>query len=287
VTGARTAFAALPEAPICTEAFEGPIQDLLRRLDEGDLEITAVAVAAVVDQYVAHVHLLPPGHRVLEALSELLVVAAQLLLTKSRALLPREAAAAADDGLVAGQTLEERLAEYRRYRDAAARLAERLARGERAFVRTAPPVLPPPAPRPLESAEPELLARALQRLLATRPPVPDSGPATPPRITLAECIRQVRRAVRGGGRITFSLLTATIVSRTELITTFLAILELHRARAIRLEQDGLFGEIWVVATDELDAHPDPLDDRDHGDRQGEPSHLGGLAETAVAAVDGP
>lgn len=253
MTGARTAFAALPAAAISTEAFEGSIQDLLRLLDQGVLEITAIAVAQVVDQYQAHVHLLPYGPRVLEALSELLVVAAQLLLSKSRALLPRETVHAAHDGELDGQSLEERLAEYRRYREAAARLAERLARGERAFVRVAPPVVPPPAPRPLDSAEPEQLARALQRLLATRPPAPASDPQSTPRITLAECIDQVCRAVRECGRITFSGLTADCASRSELITTFLAILELHRAQAIRLEQEGLFGEIWLV--DGAETHP--------------------------------
>ena len=246
LTGARPALAPLPAAAIRVEGFEGPLELLLHLLDQRQLEITAISLVAVTDQYLAYVRLLPAGPPALEALAEFLVVAAHLLLLKSRALLPRERAATAADDEVDAETLEQRLAEYRHYRAAAARLGERQERGERAFSRQAPPPLPPAPPPRLEAAAPEQLAQALQRLLAARAPAQQGPqPAPAPRVTLAERIREVHAAVETHGRVSFAWLAAGCASRADLIITFLAILELYRAREIGLEQDALFGEIWL------------------------------------------
>jgi chromatin segregation and condensation protein Rec8/ScpA/Scc1 (kleisin family) len=90
---------------------------------------------------------------------------------------------------------------------------------------------------------PEQLAAALQRQLAARAPAAE--PAAPPRVTLGERIEQVRRAVAEYGAVSFSWLAGGCESRGELIITFLAVLELYRARLVLLEQGGLFGEIWL------------------------------------------
>jgi segregation and condensation protein A len=246
VPGAKAAFAPLPAAEIKVPGFAGPFEVLLRLLDEGSLEITEVSLLAVTEQYLAFLRLLPKGAYRLDCLAEFLVVGAQLLVLKSRALLPRREAPPAEEAPLDEAALAARLAEYRRYRDAALRLRERLERGDRAFARQAPPPLPPPGPPPrLERAAPELLAAALQRLLAARAPAGPEPPA-PPRVTLAERIEEVRRAVVAGGPLTFSWLAGGCESRADLIITFLAVLELYRARAIRLAQDELFGEIWLT-----------------------------------------
>jgi segregation and condensation protein A len=246
VPAGRTAFAALPPAPIRTEGFDGPLELLLHLLDAGDLEITAIALAAVTDQFLAFVRLLPEDTPRLDFLAEFLVVGAQLLVMKSRALLPREAEPVASDGELDEATLEARLAEYRRFREAAARLAERQDRGERAFPRQAHPPSPPPAPPPqLDAAEPVHLARALQRLLALRTRRPE--PPVVPRVSLAERIVEVLAAVARRERVTFGWLAAGCLTRADLIITFLAVLELYRKRQIALEQDDLFGEIWVAS----------------------------------------
>jgi segregation and condensation protein A len=90
---------------------------------------------------------------------------------------------------------------------------------------------------------PEQLAAALQRLLAARAPAAE--PLAPPRVTLGQRIEQVRQAVADYGAVSFSWLAGGCESRAELILTFLAVLELFRAGLVRLEQGGLFDEIWL------------------------------------------
>ncbi|HEU5317259.1 MAG TPA: segregation/condensation protein A [Chloroflexota bacterium] len=243
---AKTAYGSLSDAHLTVDGFDGSLELLLHHLDEGKLEITAISLASVADQYLATVRLLPHDTHKLDFLAEFLVIGAQLLVIKSRALLPREASRAADDESLDEQALEERLREYRRYREAAGQLGERQERGERAFHRTSPPPLPPKAPPPrLERAAPEHLAAALQRLLAVRLPAP-AAPEPPPRVTIGQRIDQVRRALRERGRVSFEWLAEDCQTRGELIVTFLALLELYRKWEIELEQDQLFGEIWIA-----------------------------------------
>jgi segregation and condensation protein A len=247
VPALKTAYAALSDAPLALDGFDGSLELLLHHLDEGKLEITAISLARVADQYLATVRLLPHAALKLDFLAEFLVVGAQLLVYKSRALLPREAARAGADETIDESLLEERLREYRRFREAAGQLGERQARGTRAFHRTAPPPLPPPAPPPkLERAAPEHLAAALQKLLAARAPRQDSVlPEPPPRVTIGERIEQIRTAIQRRGRVSFKWLADDCQTRGELIVTFLALLELYRKWEIGLEQEELFGEIWI------------------------------------------
>ena len=243
----KTAYSSLSSAPIAIEGFDGSLELLLHYLDDGKLEITAISLAAIADQYLATVRFLPHDSLKMDFLAEFLVVGAQLLVIKSRALLPREADRIDADDALDENALEERLREYRRFRQAAGQLGDRQARGERAFHRTAPPPLPPKAPPPrLERAAPEQLAAALQRLLATK--LPEAArPEPPPRITIGQRIEQVRRALRERGRVSFEWLAEDCLTRGELIVTFLALLELYRKWEIVIEQDDLFGEIWIGA----------------------------------------
>ncbi len=68
-------------------AFEGPLDLLLKLIEREELDITEIALAQVADQYLAHIRALEAPDP--NALSAFLVMAARLLLIKSRALLPR------------------------------------------------------------------------------------------------------------------------------------------------------------------------------------------------------
>src|SRR5215475_15297025 len=106
----------------------------------------------------------------LEACGEFLVLIAALLELKARALFPDETAELAElDPEEAAEELARRLAEYRRAKEAAAWLRERLAgQGDR-FFRLGPAPLAPKVETPLAPQDPEALARAL-RVLAQEPP---------------------------------------------------------------------------------------------------------------------
>src|SRR5687768_12502203 len=98
-------------------------------------------------------------------------------------------------------------------------------------------------------AAPEQLAAALQKMLAARLPQPSALPEPPPRVTIGQRIEQIRDAIARRGRVSFMWLAEDCETRGELIVTFLALLELYRKWEIGLEQDELFGEIWIAGAE--------------------------------------
>src|SRR5437867_13381537 len=102
-------------------AFEGPLDLLLRLIEREELDITTIALAKVANEYLTHVRGLDDPDPA--ALSAFLVIAARLLLIKSRALLPRAVAPRGpEEPIDEGEELARQLREYRRYKQAAALL---------------------------------------------------------------------------------------------------------------------------------------------------------------------
>src|SRR5262245_30660754 len=124
-------------------AFEGPLDLLLRLIEREELDITTIALAQVADAYLAQVRALDAPDPA--ALSAFLVIAAKLLLIKSRALLPRpEIPKGADESIDEGVELARQLREYQRYKQAAALLRAWEEQGHRSYARAAaPPALLP------------------------------------------------------------------------------------------------------------------------------------------------
>jgi segregation and condensation protein A len=102
------------------DVFEGPLDLLLRLIEREELDITLVSLALVADQFLAHIARLPDASAA--SLADFLAIGARLLVLKSRVLLPRPENEAASEEEDWGQDLVERLQEYRRYKEAAARL---------------------------------------------------------------------------------------------------------------------------------------------------------------------
>src|SRR5215212_2179637 len=122
-------------------AFEGPLDLLLKLIEREELDITEIALAQVADQYLAHVRALEQPEP--DALSSFLVLAARLLLIKSRVLLPRPPAAPGPgDPPDEAAELARQLREYQRYKQAAGLLRTWQADGRRSYLRAAPPIAP-------------------------------------------------------------------------------------------------------------------------------------------------
>jgi segregation and condensation protein A len=227
-----------------TAVFEGPLDLLLHLIESEDLDITAVSLIQVTDQYVA---LLRSQESIdLRALADFVAVGARLLFLKSRALLPRSPEQAADDAREAEEIaadLTAQLEEYRAFKSAASFLRELDEAGHRSFVRVAPP----PndwLPTGLENVTLKKLLRALSKALERLPPEepPERVPRQP--VNLAERRLSVLAAVkRRGGRLGFARLIAECRTRLEAIVTFLAVLDLLKSEELQAEQAASFGEI--------------------------------------------
>jgi segregation and condensation protein A len=199
--------------------------------------------------------------------SAFIAVASQLILIKSRALLPRgqEQASGEPESEIGDPEaqLRARLLLYRAYRDAGVRLAEDassragLFRREPAAAKASAAGGARPADAP--PADPAVLAAALSGLYRVAPPPPPPPEAIPRTITLAERASVIRRALLGAGPVVLQDLLMGVRDRVVVAVTFLAMLELVKRREVAVEQDAPWGPIVVRSTTEAERDGRALD----------------------------
>lgn len=231
------------ELELDLDAFEGPFDLLLTLVLREELRPGEVDVADVV---VTFCERLAELERLdLEACGEFLVLVGALLELKARELFPEEESELSElEPEEAAEELARRLEEYRRIREAAAWLVERLAAERDRFFRLGPAPLQPRLERRIAPQRPEALADAL-RALATEPPdvsLAHMGLRFPPVSLFLERLRAVLRRRR---RFDFDTEVAGL-SRVEQAVAFLALLELRKADEIAIEQAAPLAPIRVV-----------------------------------------
>jgi segregation and condensation protein A len=230
------------ELELDLDAFEGPFDLLLALVLKEELELRDVDLAGIVT---AFLEVLADREELdLDACGEFLVLISALLELKARALFPDEAAELAElDPEEAAEELARRLAEYRRAKEAAAWLRERLAGEGNRFFRVGPAPLAPKAETPLAPQEAETLALALRQLAQDPPQVSLSHMALrfPP---VSQFLERFRAVLRRRSRFDFDTQVQEL-TRLEQASAFLAVLELRRAGELAIEQAAPFAPIRV------------------------------------------
>lgn len=228
------------------DAFEGPFDLLLTLLLKEELEPREVDIAAIV---VSFVELLAQREELdLEACGEFLVLVSALLELKARGLFPDEAAELADlEPEEAAEELARRLAEYRRMKDAAAWLAERLAGEQDRWFRLGPAPLAPRGERRLAPQDAESLAATL-RALAAPPPNVSLGHMALRFPPVSQFVERFRALLSRRRRFDFDSEVGGL-SRVEQAVAFLALLELRKAGEVVLAQAAPFAPIRISGTD--------------------------------------
>ena len=234
------------ELELDLDAFEGPFDLLLTLVLKDELDLAEVDVAGIVLAFVEH--LAERDRLDLDACGEFLVLVAALLELKARGLFPEEDAELSElEPEEAAEELARRLAAYRRMKEAAGWLRNRLdSEGER-FFRLGPAPLAPKPERPLAPQDPERLAEVI-RLLAKDPPavsLQHMALRFPPVTLFLERFRAVLRRRR---RFDFDAEVAGL-SRVEQAVAFLALLELRRSNEIAIEQAAPFAPIRISRAD--------------------------------------
>src|SRR5580765_4097213 len=230
------------ELELDLDAFEGPFDLLLTLVMKEELDLAEVDVAGIVLTFVER--LAERGELDLEACGEFLVLVAALLELKARGLFPDEEAELSElEREEAAEELARRLAEYRRAKEAAAWLAERLQAESDRFFRLGPAPLAPRVERRLAPQEPEALVVAL-RALAEEPPAVSLAHLELRFPPVAQFLDRFRAVLRR--RRVFDL-DAEVegMSRIEQAVAFLALLELRRGGEVALEQAAPFAPIRV------------------------------------------
>jgi segregation and condensation protein A len=230
------------ELELDLDAFEGPFDLLLTLVLKEELDLAEVDVAGIVLAFVER--LAERDELDLEACGEFLVLVAALLELKARGLFPDEEAELSElEPEEAAEELARRLAEYRRAKEAAAWLAERLEAESDRFFRLGPAPLAPRPERRLAPQEPDSLAAAL-RALAVEPPSVSLAHLELRFPPVAQFLQRFR-AVLSRRRVFDLDAEVEGMSRIEQAVAFLALLELRRGGEVALEQAAPFAPIRV------------------------------------------
>ncbi len=236
------------EYKVQLEVFEGPLDLLLYLIKRDELDIYDIPIERVTQQYLQYMELM----RILDLniAGEFLVMAATLMMIKSRMLLPVEERPELEPEEEDPRwDLVRQLVEYKKFKDAADHLEELALRREDVFVREG---------EHLElGAEPDVslhdvsifdLISAFNEALK-RAKKEDLTELFAERYTVAEKVDLLAGLLKEKGRLRLSGLLQGMTHRYEMVCTFLAVLELIRLHQLRAEQQGVFGEIELVAVE--------------------------------------
>ena len=235
-----------PAYQVALPVFEGPLALLLHLIERQELDITQVSLAQVTNQYLEY--LSQVSERNPDHLADFLVVAAKLLLIKSRVLLPQPplslATEEAEEDI--GEDLIRQLIVYKQFKQAAGWLGELEASGRQSYIRLAgTPVLE----RVMDLSDVTLddLLAVVRRVLAAQEEMPSiNGVVGPAAVTIADQMELIDRETRHGRSVSFRRLLERTSNRLEIIVTLLAVLEMIKQLRVIVRQDGLFGEIEIL-----------------------------------------
>jgi segregation and condensation protein A len=240
---------------VTTPSFSGPVQLLLQLISSHDVDVLDVALAPIVDEFVALLHDEAVTVDV-EDLSEFLLIAAILLEMKSQRLLPGRDSTEPDEEFVGWEerdVLLARLLELRNYASLADAFVSLFERASRAYPRIRGiddgfVVQPPDLLAGVTSAD---LAVAYLRGIEEKPvPVVRLNHVTVDAVSVAETVVSLAQRLPDLGPVSFRSLTAGLCSRIEIIVHFLALLELCKLGRVNLGQGATFGEVRIEWLDD-------------------------------------
>jgi segregation and condensation protein A len=228
--------------------YEGPLALLLDLIERAELDITAVSLSQVTDQYLAYVRALEQVTA--DEISSFLVIASKLIQIKSEALLPRPPVREVGEEDPA-EDLARQLRLYKRYKEVGLWLEDRQTKNLRNFLRVAPP---PKVEAKLDLSGITLadLLDAAERIFAQEQDKQSLGTViTAPKITIREKIELIAARLRGQHGVTFHGLLGDRPTRLEIVVTFLALLELVKRYRVLAQQEALFSDISIEPLEEF------------------------------------
>lgn len=232
--------------------FEGPLDLLLFLIRKNELDIYDIPIATVTRQYLDVIYAMKELQ--IEVAGDFFVMAATLMEIKSRMLLPKHQQAfdpnADDEDLDPRWELVHQLLQYKKFKEASARLGEMSLAAQSMHGRIAS-AFAPASERPLQHVDRVdvwntfniVLRRLAEKLVI--------GEIHAEQVTVADQMEYLLARIRTTPVFTFSSLFPERVSLRRLVATFLAVLELARLKKLALTQDAAFTDINCVAVEEI------------------------------------
>jgi segregation and condensation protein A len=228
------------------EVFEGPLDLLLYLIKQDEIDIHDISIERITRQYLEYLQAFKELN--IELAGEFIVMAANLIYLKSRSLLPVDRQPPEEDAEEEDPRwdLIRQLIEYKKFKEAAAELYQRELEQERIFAREGGSPLPSEEPLQLGEVGIFQLINAFQMVIKRLEAREDVQEIFSERFSVSEKIDAILQRVAVGAPILFSDLFEAVVSRVELVVTFLALLELIRLKQVRAIQKNIFEEIEIA-----------------------------------------
>ena len=229
------------------EIFEGPLDLLLYLIKRDEIDIYDISLERITKQYLEYLQAFKELN--IDVAGEFVVMAASLIYWKSRSLLPVDQQPPEEDAEEDDPRWEliRQLIEYKKFKEAAEQLQVRQLEQEKMFSRagSAPALL---AGAPLRLGEVGIfqLINAFQTVLKRVEARESLQEIFGENFTVSDKIDQILQSVTNKTSVRFSSLFAAAASRTEIVVTFLALLELIRLKQVRVLQSNLFDEIEIA-----------------------------------------
>lgn len=226
--------------------FEGPLDLLLKLIEEQKLDIAQVSIARVADDYLQYVQ--GEENISLEDLAEFVNIASKIILIKSRSILPTLEVTPEEEKEI--KDLEKQLKLYKQFKETADKIGFLVKNKNRLYSRDyllgVLAVFSPP-----ENINVFDLKKTFQRII-DQIVLPEKLPEEAVRdiITLEDKINELQRTLEKRVKVSFSQIRASAGNRIEIIVSFLALLELVKQRIVSAEQNKLFEEIKISKINE-------------------------------------
>jgi segregation and condensation protein A len=239
--------------------FEGPLDLLLHLIEKRQMEITAVSLVLVTDQYLAYLRQWDAEALPLENMASFISIAVRLLHIKSQSLLPHttpeEETLQIERASEIAEELQRNLAEYKMAKDIAQILRQREEAGLQTYGRSSPLAgietqlsWTPPTLAKMEASK---LASAFRRLLELQAKDTKNSEIPMPiaRVRVSERIAEISSRLQERPVILLSEVLEHETSRFVIVVSFIAVLEMWKWRRINIYQDDLFGPITLERGD--------------------------------------
>ena len=241
------------------ESFEGPLDLLLHLIEKNKVNIYDIPIAMITDQYLEYVKHMEEDS--LDVVSEFLVMAATLLDIKARMLLPKEVNEEGEEEDPRAE-LVERLLEYKTYKYMSLELKDMELDAEKIFYKS------PTIPKEVEKYEQpvdldklldgvtlaklqQIFQSVMKRQKDKIDPVRSTfGTIKKEPVSLEQKIASVMGYARKHRKFSFRGMLTKQKDRTEVVVTFLALLELMKVGKIHLTQENLFDDMMIETLEE-------------------------------------
>lgn len=230
------------------EVFEGPLDLLLYLVKKQEVDIYNVNLTKLATDFIEYIDVMRMMD--LEIAGEFLVMASTLMYIKSRELLPKDQQVIVEEeeeGEDPRWELIRQLVEYKKFKDAAAQLQKLELQQDYVYPRRAPKL------EPVEIQEPQKpqlsifdLINAVNSVLKRLTQREDLREIFEDKWSVSEKIENLMQLTTREPIVKFTRLFENASSRTEVVVTFLALLELIRLKQLVAVQSDEFGEIEIA-----------------------------------------